>query len=113
MSVHELLARHVGEDGEIIGPAAALAADVRTAWNELRFSDTDLGDYDDIIETLIRLGAALASDTVTHRYISTACLHAAEPRRHPVYAAWLHHRCRQQCKWCPVLCLCHCHGRTA
>lgn len=109
-NARELLARHEDEDGELVGPAAGLAAAIRAAWNELRWSDVDLGDYDDIIETLIRLGAAVAVDTDEHFYISTACLHAANPGVPSIFTRWLHVRCRKECKWCPAQCRCACHS---
>lgn len=62
----------------------------------------------------------MAEATVAHRYLSTACLHAAADDRPE-----LHHHCATDtqrhdgthkhaatCKWCPAQCTCPCHNNT-
>lgn len=68
------------------------------------------------IDTLAGSGGPL---DVAHRYLSTACLHAAEIGRER-----LHGRCSSltridgggkipaRCKWCPSPCVCPCHSRS-
>jgi outer membrane murein-binding lipoprotein Lpp len=52
-----------------------------------------------------------------HRYLSTACLHAAEPGRVDLHRECQvdarrydgTHKVRATCKWCPARCICACH----
>lgn len=60
-------------------------------------------EFDERCETFLRRlppAGHVALDGDPHLYLSTACWHG------------LHGRCRRQCKFCDIGCLCGCHSQA-
>lgn len=105
-----------GSSGEILRHAGARVLAVDTLEGTMAASPGSWiirglkGEFYPIADDIYQ---ATYEEVGVHDYISTACHHASDPAIPPVRAAWLHARCRLECKWCVARCRCACHEGLA
>jgi hypothetical protein len=85
----------------------------------VHISTTELNELTaDRGQLLIALDGAAGPGEKTHRYLSTACLHGAEPGREDLHRECQvdtrrydgTHKVGATCKWCSARCICTCHA---